>query len=370
MTDRGPTSIRPRWKWLVPVGGSGVGFVAWAVLWQGSDAWPGIFVNVGTGAILAALLVFLEPKFTRRIAASVTQNVVDKVAEDTERRLTIHLDEMTARFGTQVAEQNQDRIRTIDELDRPSFETALAALDSAINVRALDDSTLIVTACTSTKTIQVGFERTEALHDPYAQRSEERQPAIAITVHGIPNYSPRDVLLWQANEPADEMGIRLTHALQSQGVWRSDRDPVDWILALRNLQQGLRVAILHRTGEDYTRWATTEQVREYLAENWIITNAGIESCAPECFLYSKDNFPSIPGVRMYRSLPERRPKLERPPPADWPPTTEWPPKPPEDVSEEIWQGYLYRALEQFQPAGFTRLQDSLGASDQPGLTST
>lgn len=160
------------------------------------------------------------------------------------------------------------------------------------------------------------------------------------------------------------MGVALVDDLRRDGVWEPGL--IDWPLALRNLQRGLRVALVHREAEEIDRWASTAPTREYLAEDWILTDEGIESCSPqEKFLFSRNDFPAIPNVAMYGTGMTRG-RTSGVGPEGWPAEGSWPPVPPEGLKSEVWQGFLYRALREFQPAGWNTLLLGLGTLRKPG----
>lgn len=196
MTGEEPRRLRPRWKVLTPVLVVGLGFVVWAVQWQGKEAWPGVFVNVGTGFLLAAVLVFAEPRFTRRLTSAVTKDVAERVssqvAEATERRLAAHLDDMDTLFQERVAAQTQARSQAVNDMAYPTFEAVVAALDAANDLHALRLSGLIVPASAPATSVRLCFQRTAFHGDQFAPE----QPVIGILVpqQGGPCPKPCAVL--------------------------------------------------------------------------------------------------------------------------------------------------------------------------------
>ncbi|MEU8631408.1 hypothetical protein AB0C38_04505 [Amycolatopsis sp. NPDC048633] len=341
MSDEGSPKVRPRWLTLSAVLGVGAAFVAWAIGWQGRDAWPGIFVNIGTGFVLAGILVFIEPRFTRRLSAAVTKNVAEtvttQVAEATEQRIAAHIDDLEARFAERIKERVREREATVDSMERPTFDSVMNAFDEADRMSAISAAAVTVPAnklpssLVCLKFTRLWMQRGDGF-GPAADRTSQ----IGVMVLGVSDYPENFSIPWQESETAEEMGVRIVESLRAKGAWRSEL--LDWPLGLRNLQLALRTAVSHRSGEEDDKWFSTDSMQELLDKNWIVTYAGIESCDPDLrYVFKWDE---IPGL--VRSAEDKMTKEER---ENWPPADEWPPPPPGGLTTEQWHTFLYKAID-------------------------
>ncbi|MEU4526105.1 hypothetical protein AB0F52_46220 [Amycolatopsis sp. NPDC024027] len=363
MVDERRERLRPRWGALLPVVIVGVGFVVWAVAWQGRDAWPGVFVNVGTGVLLAGVLVFLEPSFTRRITRAVTKDVAEQVTaqvtEATERRLAAHLDEMNTLVEEQLNHRRRTRAAEVDKLSEPTHDRVLDVFQRAAGMNALSGDSLIIPASDPPTPIRLHFR---FLGGNFRLDGRADHKEVSILVLGAPRRASNVGLPWPPGTSAQHMGVALIESLQKDGAWRSGL--IDWEVALRNLQHGLGIAIAHRDGTETDLWSTTQPVSEYLGEKWIITDAGIESSAFAApYIFPFKSFPQLPDAQ--RPAPDRRPR-EALVPDGWP-SQEWPPPAPPVLDSVTWQSYLYRALDLDNSLKGDRLRSRLSALQEADL---
>lgn len=354
MSDKESSSLRPRWAWFVPVLVVGFGFVALAVVLQGPEAWPAILINLGTGALLAAVLIFLEPLLARRVARSVGGSVAKQVAEETERQVGAHFDNLQQLVTDLITQRERARDQAIDDLAHPTYETVTAAFVEAHSLQALFKDSLTVPVSDPVTEMRMTFTWSNRVRSR-RNGGSPRSP-LTITITGLTSVRKTPQTEWLPDESAEVVGARLVEILKQAGLWLPGR--IDWGLTLRNLQHGLRIAVEHRTAES-GEWATTAPMRELLTDDWIITDSGLESRSPARYIRKRTDFPTFSMPQLTSSTVVRAPQLGvMQGSGDVP---DWPPPAPEGISPHIWRGFLHRALDRFHPSGWEALLVGLAA---------
>ncbi|MGB3439484.1 MAG: hypothetical protein WBA97_12100 [Actinophytocola sp.] len=333
---------RPRWGWVVICFVLGAGLVGLALfledrwVWQGTM--PSVLVNVGTTLSLAGVLVLLEPLFTGRVVRAGREAVREAAAE-VEVHLQRRADELSARIDelqTQVDRRMDARARAqdsfVEDLVTPTFTTVTNALTEANRLGALAGGTATVEASADPVGLSLKF-----WWGTYADGSFD-PPGLRLDVEARrllpgPGGQPVIKLEWKPDEPIDVFAERMNAELMRQGLWDGS-DTVDWTLALRNLQDSLRLATTSRRREGAT-WELQEPLYEMVGSNWALTTAGVESRPANGVLIPESDFPS-------RSVGSKSAdRGRRVDPADWPPPQ------PDWVSRDEWTAVLDRAQRLF-----------------------
>jgi hypothetical protein len=332
MSDAKPSeSEQVRWSWVA--GCVVFGLVLMAISLKGQTWWkwqgvaPGIVVNVGTDFLLAAVLFFLERRFTARVVRA-GQRAVAEAAEQVEARLEQQAEALSARIDDlqeQIDRRTQDRAeeqdRKINSLGEvASFATVTEAMTEANRLRAIVWGQVTVPASGDPDglalTFKWGFDRGQMpLSGP--------RPRLEIIAsieedYGRPGPRPYIATSWEADEAPAEVADRLIQTLQSAGRWHGPRT-LDWPLALRNLHRALSLAVTsRRDGEAASSWRLYGALYELIGDDWAITEAGVENQALGQVVLAESDFPAT------QSKPWGKPADEWPPERpEWAPPEEW-----------------------------------------------
>jgi hypothetical protein len=297
--------------------------------WQGVA--PGILVNVGTDFLLAAVLFFLERRFTARVVQA-GQRAVTEATEQVEARLNLQanalsarLDELQQQIDRRMQDRAQEQDRKIANLGEvASFDTVAEAMTEANRLRAIVWGGVTVPASSDPDgialTFKWGFDRNKML-------TSGPQPRLEIIVSieadcDLPGPRPYIITQWEPGDSPAEVADRLIQALQNAGRWHGP-GTLDWPLALRNLHRALELAVTsRREGEAIGSWRLHGALYELIGEGWAITEAGIENKALGKVVLPESDFPAT------RHKPWGKP-------AD-----QWPPEQPESVTSEEWDRVL------------------------------
>lgn len=326
---RGPERVR--WGWVI--GCSVVGLLLLAIALKGQVWWKwqgvasSIVVNVGTAFLIAAILFFMERRFTAQVVRA-GQRAVAEAAEQVETRLEQQADALSARIDDlqeQIDRRMQDRAREQDRKivnlrDVASFDTVTEAMTEANRFGAIVWGGVTVPASSDPDgialTFKWGFDRNKML-------TSGPRPRLDIIVsieadYALPAPRPYIATEWEPGEPPAEVADRLIQALQSQGRWYGP-GTLDWPLALRNLHRALELAVTSRRGGETTgSWHLHGALFELIGEDWAITEAGIENRTRGQVVLSESDFPAA------QYNPWRKPADKWPPELpEWAPSEEW-----------------------------------------------
>lgn len=277
---------------------------------------PGIVVNVGTAFLIAAVLFFLERRFTKQVVRA-GQRAVAQAAEQIEERLERQADTLSARLDDlqeQIDRRMQDRAQEQDRKiaglgEEVSFATVTEAMTEANRLRAIVRGGVTVPASSDQDgialTFKWGIDRNKMVTDG-------PRPRLDITVsieadYDLPGPRPYITTEWEPDEAPAEVAGRLIQALQTAGRWHGP-GTLDWPLALRNLHRALKVAVTsRRDGDAAGSWRLHGALYELVGQDWAITEAGIENQRQGQVALAESEFPAT------RSKPWGKPAGEWPP---------------------------------------------------------
>ena len=320
-----------RWGWVT--GCTVVGLVLLAIALKGQAWWkwqgvaPGIVVNVGTAFLIAAILFFMERRFTARVVRA-GRRALAEAAEQIEGRLEQQADALSARIDDlqdQIDRRMQDRAQEQDNKiaslrEVASFDTVTEAMTEANRVGAIVWGGVTVPASSDPDgialTFKWGFDRNKMLTSGPRPRLE-----IIVSIeadYDLSGLRPYIATEWEPSESPAEVADRLIQALQRAGRWHGP-GTLDWPLALRNLHRALELAVTsRRDGDAVSSWRLHGALYELIGEDWAITEAGIENRALGQVVLPESDFPAT----------QHKPWGK---PAD-----EWPPEQPEWSTSEEW----------------------------------
>jgi hypothetical protein len=326
---------RVRWRWVI--GCTAVGLALLTVALKGQTWWkwqgvaPGIVVNLGTAFLIAAVLFFMERRFTARVVQA-GKRAVAEAAEQVEERLEQQTEALSARIDDlqeQVDRRMQDRAQEQDRKianlrEVASFDTVTEAMTEANRFRAIVWGGVTVPASSDPDGIAVtfrwGFDRNKMLTDGPRPRLD-----IIVTIEAdfdLPGLRPYIATPWEPSETPAEVADRLIQALQLAGRWNGP-GTLDWPLALRNLHRALELAVTsRRDGQAVGTWRLHGALYELIGEDWAITEAGVENRADSNVVLRESDFPATSHKPWGK-------------PAD-----EWPPEKPQWATAEEWDRVL------------------------------
>lgn len=338
MSDAEPSGPeRVRWGWVISC--TAVGLILLAVAFKGEIWWnwqgvvPGIMVNLGTAFLIAAILFFMERRFTSRVVQAGQRAVAD-AAEQIETRLeqqaealSSRIDDLQEQIDQRMQGRAQEQDRKIDNLgEDASFATVTEAMTEANRLGAIVWGQVTVPASSDPDgialTFKWGFDREEML------RSGPR-PRLEILVrieadYGLPGGRPYIATRWEPDEPPIEVADRLIQMLQNTGRWHG-QNTMDWPLALRNLHRAIALAVpSRRDGVVSASWRLHGALFELIDEDWALTEAGVENRELRKVVLAESDFPAT------RTKPWGKP------------ANEWPPEQPEWTTPEEWERVLRR----------------------------
>ncbi|CAH0281575.1 hypothetical protein SRABI128_03662 [Microbacterium sp. Bi128] len=284
--------VRVRW-WLVvlfvALGVSALLFGGWVAYggspWREEQAafWSGLFVNVGTTLLLAAVLVWFERILLRQVrsenetaistaATSAAQQAAETAAEATAARLVPRLNQMDEEIRTRSSARAASRTRSAVRLaELPTYEAVDAAFNAATSINAI---------------------RSRAGSTGGEGSGEVVVPA------GVMLSAPRVRVLYLAKNSNFPARIVFEHtSYEAQAVWTEDKDAADVLDELsealvrvggaevsrslsaqgllENLSALLADAVAGRQAEQGA-WVSTGPVFEMICKDWYLTDKGLE----------------------------------------------------------------------------------------------
>jgi hypothetical protein len=279
--------VRFSWGWIIASLLTGLAFIALAhvadLLWDWPQVTVGTLIDIGAALLIAFFLFILERRFTRRIVEQV-RATTEAVVEEKTQAFGTRLDDLEARISARRAETQAVQNQVLDSmLDDISFDSLTSALAEAARVGAIDGNGLTVPASVPESRLMAHFRfATEEIHRGDGLVIDDGTvPRLRVTIvapsrsgeFGLPHFDIR----WEPEIAADEVGAQLeTHMKQRDRL--VDAKALDFPLALRELQRGLRLAFNDQSsprGQEKLH----SKLREVIGADWAITNVGLQNLA-------------------------------------------------------------------------------------------
>jgi hypothetical protein len=309
--------------------------------WFGQKSWPltsvvpSVLVNLGTALIIAALLVFLEPAFTKRVRLIVegATNAAEERVMQQVTNLQQHVDTLTERTAEELRNRDAQTDRALVTLtESPSFEGVTRVLEQANDLNALADGIATVQGGTDPPD-----DKEPDLDNPLSVRvrflwgTRPGEPEPSLLVQAVCEQSEylfaslkldesradsNDYLCseipWNSTDTAEHIGVQLITDLRSKNLYRG-AETLDWGKTLSELARTIAVAVATRRGGE-SRWPRST-LFELVGNDWAITKMGLEYKGKKEFgpVFYSDDFPTMfPSGRDYESGAESIPRLPSP----------------------------------------------------------
>ena len=303
------------------VGGALIGS---AFITQTEWKWGGVatatMIDVGTVLFLAAVVFFLEQRFTKKVAdisARAARTAVENLHGEIQRR---------------IAEEVRREDDLIDAIqDEVSFSTVTEAMRVANLLRAIPGGSVVVQASQEPDGLRLLFCCIEY--------KDTRGPVLEIKPV-VGEYMPRPgvdtkyQVTWQATQTAAEAFEMVRDRLR-EGRQNAAADLLDLDMAINELYRTLsEAAKLKRQGKLKGR------LRELVGTDWAVTNAGVESLSHGIVIHGSE-------VPFHFFVGETQQLAN------------WKPNRPDWAAEDQWERLIARAKEIFPNVwGFSPLSEN------------
>lgn len=286
-----PQRTKPHLGWVSGIAAVGIGMLACTLGTAGSGVvgvWQSIGVNVGTALVLAALLVFIEPRFRTRIAEAAAKSAEAKyetrVDALTER--VDNLQESTRELFEHYAATEDEAVN--DMVTRPSFYTVASALVEANKGYAIDRVLgVTVPAALGIPDVLIRFRYVSPTGGRTGDHSRDFLDVSPKVLLPPPNGHlwPSEGQ-WRSAENADQVGARLMKELQAAGL-KNVETKLDWKGTIDRLGKALDLAFESKR----TDGKVDGHVIEMGPGGWFLTSSGIEHLEHGVVVEGKE-FPS------------------------------------------------------------------------------
>ena len=290
------SQYRIKWWLIVLIVALGVACITfgWFVsdemllIWQGGAAsyWSGVFVNVGSSLVLAAVLVWFERAIIQTVkkntdsavedvATRVAKEAASEAARETTERLMPKIEEvdrLLAERQRQNLTEQSEAVATLGE--NASRDATFRLMDEATNLRAIhipsnwEVGELVVAAGIGADSPPIWVRYSPGSQD--ASGSDESWLSLA----AVAARRDDEFVFWDADMDA----VSLFHELRRKMV-QAGRGELASRLSVKsffdNLRSGLDDAIVGREHADGA-WLSGEPVYEVIADGWLITDRGLE----------------------------------------------------------------------------------------------
>lgn len=267
---------KPHLGWVIGIGVAGVALTAFPLATAGeavASVWQSIGVNVGTALLLAALLVYIEPRFKTRIAKAAAESA-DAKYETRVEALTERVDDLQANTRELFERYSAMEDEAVNDMvARPSFHTVSSALVEANKSHAIDRVLgVAIPASGGIPEVLIGFRYmrpTVARPGDHSRDFLDVTPAVLVEP---PNghFWPFEEH-WRATESADQVGARLMKELQAAGL-KDVETKVEWKSTIDRLGVALDVAFDSKRSNG----KLIGHIIEMGPGEWFLTSSGIE----------------------------------------------------------------------------------------------
>jgi len=294
--DEETQETTPHLGWVIGIGVAGLVLTAWPLATAGeavASVWQSIGVNVGTALLLAAPLVYIEPRFKTRIARAAAESA-DAKYETRVEALTDRVDDLQTSTRELFERYSATENEAVDDMvTRPNFHTVSSALVEANKSHAIDRVMgVAIPASEGIPEVLIQFRYmspTAARPGDHSHDFLDVTPAVLVPP---PNghFWPFEEH-WPARESADQVGARLMKELQAAGL-KSVEAKVDWKGAIDRLGVALGIAFESKRSDG----KLIGHIIEMGPRDWFLTSSGIEHLKQGLVVDVKEFPPTWEGV--------------------------------------------------------------------------
>jgi hypothetical protein len=283
-TGPGPdtTDERIRWSWVIVCVIAGAALIAFALVhwWAASS----VVTNVGTGFLLAAVLFFLERRFTHRVVTANRQAVeaAEGRLQQQADRLATRIDGLQAQIEERMQETSRDEDRALAAVrEDVSRENILGAFGVANSLNAIHWGAVTVPGAADPDGFTVTFSAMMQNVGGFGPPEGVVGPILRVEVRALHDPSLETIPLptgaeWRLGVDPAEVAATVNRMLQQGGMWRGP-GTVDWTLAMSNLADALDLAVRsRRDGAAGSGWRLGAELFELVGRDWALTGAGVE----------------------------------------------------------------------------------------------
>jgi hypothetical protein len=289
-----------RWGWVVACVSVGVALLLIAFFADGVLHWSqvatGTLTNVGTSFLVAAVLFFLERRFTARVAAQVdrVQVSVDRQLAEQDDRISTTLSEVRSAVDRLQEERNSDLDRRVSAIGGDvSQQTISEALLSAAEMGAIANGALTVPSDENQLGLSTTFAVTRQQYQGDGSLPDHFRLVLMATVNVERRPTERGTPIvqteWRPEESPAAVADRLITTLKQRQRWAGPKT-FDWARTIENLQRALQLATRARRGLEGSNEIGGALLR-FVDDDWCFTSTGIESPTHR-FVVPREDFPS------------------------------------------------------------------------------
>lgn len=238
-----------------------------------------ILTNFGTGFFSAGLVLTFEPqvrKAVRRVADDAVEQAADKVYEEFDTRFKDLQDQINE--GIQSRITNQDE--ALESFSDLSYDSALAAMKAASDIRALDHDQITVEGTDQPGEFTVSF----AVH-PLTTSDAEKE-VLRVMVETKADLA---VETWVPSVPFSQVALALLTQLTSKKAWGYSKE-APWRTVTEKLGQALKIAVESQREDEHAVHHLQGRLAAVINEDLFLTDKGLEAPAYD-YLLPRTDFP-------------------------------------------------------------------------------
>jgi hypothetical protein len=290
MTEQQGPGQRLNRGWIAFSCVGGIALVALAFIVQTKWGWTGVtteaLVEGGIALAFVGLAFLFERRFVGGIAQAASAAAKATVAAQTQN-IQNRIDDLTDAVQALNRREAQQQDEVISLLDEPTFENVMAALQEAVDLRALAGSRARVNAVAEPNVLGLSFGLT---HD---QGSEILDIVIRPYARARSQPVGFPILKWLPSQSPTDVGLDISRTIMREGFLDNPND-FDWTQALKNFKRSIDTAVRSRRG-DADAWRLHGRLYELLTEDWAVTTAGLEYRPRPAYVLDRKEFPQTNG---------------------------------------------------------------------------
>lgn len=276
---------------------AGAVLVAAAFVFQSHWLWSGAtieaLIEAGIALAFVGLAFLFEKRFVKGIAQAAT-DVAKETFADRTRDIETRLDQLTDAVRDRLQEAGREQDEIVSQLDYPSYDHVMRAMEEADNLQALGNGSVRVSASALRERVTLTFQRVDINQIAYGASpgGNSRRFHLEIIIRPLRRAriktSTFPVVEWLPDQSADEVGFHVAVEIQKNGYLFQESE-FDWALALGNLKKSIDLA-LRSQRRDSDAWLLNGKLYELLSDDWAVTTAGLEHRPEPGFILRRQHF--------------------------------------------------------------------------------